>query len=775
MKFIYTLFLASVTLFLSAQGIVNNGNKIVVGAGAYINVNGAGGNITNSTSGVDGSFDNDGVISLQGNWINNSPNGAFINSGTTGTVILNGSSTQSLGGNYLTGFENLTLTNSTGATLAKHQSIKGTLDITSGVLTTTGYSFTLISDANGTARIAPITGNITGNITMQRYLPAGETGWRFLSAPVLGATLADWSNEFIMTGFTGSQYPTFSFVSVYTYDESAAGNYSVGYLPATNITNPIIPGLGYWCYISPGPTTIDVTGPPVKFNQTFSVSYSPSSGPLDDGYVMVGNPYPSSIDWSSSSWTKTNINNAIYIWNPQLQQYSSWVAGVGTNGGSNIIPSSQSFWVQANAANPALACNENVKSATDQSFIRSNNQSTHQMQLKIFGNGYQDETFIRFDPNATNYYDSQLDARKFLSDNYEVPSLSSRDSSGMDMSINSFSIVNDGISIPVKTTVGVSGSYTITGDSMVNMPTGFCIMLEDLATGSLTNLRTTTSYTFNIEDTTAAPRFLIHIGKKIETSAIASTCYGSNSGKAIAKGSGAGPWNYTWHNSSNSIIQTKYNSFSADTLYNLNAGVYSVAIADSNSMCGVNTQSITVIEPQQIIAGFVLSKDSVLAGQLDSIIVTNTSSGTTSYTFSFGDGSPAQVTQTPLPHSYATAGIYTINVIAGQNNCFDYFSKTVTVINANVVSIQETQQSVSFDGLVYPNPNNGNFNVSLPAGVNQIATIEIFNAAGSIIHKQELDQVNTKIELSNVVKGVYFYRLVFPSVNQTQNGKLIID
>ena len=31
------------------------------------------------------------------------------------------------------------------------------------------------------------------------------------------------------------------------------------------------------------------------------------------GFNLVGNPYPSAIDWDAASgWTKTNIDNAVY-------------------------------------------------------------------------------------------------------------------------------------------------------------------------------------------------------------------------------------------------------------------------------------------------------------------------------------------------------------------------------------------------------------------------------------------------------------------------------
>jgi hypothetical protein len=712
-----------------------------------------------------------GAISFYGNFFNN---GSFVDSGLV--VTLAGTSAQEIGGSSLTTFKNLTLNNPSGSFLSSSENIAGELNILSGTFSTTGYNFTLLSDINRTARIAPILGNFSGNITMQRYLSSATTGWRSLCAPVTGRDLNEWADNFIMSGFTGSAYPTFPFISVYSYNEAAAGSYSIGNVPATNINNAITPGVGYWCYVGPTPITVDVTGPPVKFAQTFSVTYTPSTGPVDDGYVLVGNPYPSSVDWTSSSWTKTNINSAIYTWNPQLQQYSSWVAGVGTNGGSNIIPSSQGFWVQANAAGPALSCNENIKSAIDLPVYRSGTQSAgYYMNLKLFGNGYEDEAYIRFDPMATNYYDADIDARKYISDNPQVPGLSSADSSGKDMSINSFPLLTSEMSIPVKTTVGATGTYTITGDSMNNMPPGFCIILEDLLTGTMTDLRTTASYVYNIEDTTVAARFLLHMGQPIDMAAVPTTCYNSNTGKAIAKGNGSGPWDYVWYNSSNSVIKTAYNSMSADTIANLTAGTYSVNITDITSICGMISNTIMVNEAPQIMAAFVFLHDTIFAGQTDSLEIVNMSSGTTNYTWDFGDSSPLENSQSPNAHSYSVAGSYTVSLKAGENNCFGYFSKTITVIYSNPLALQETKNNGANAASVYPNPNDGHFNIILPNELKEETLLEIYDVSGKLIYKEALQCINTSVDLSNNAKGIYFYKLVFYLTKQSLNGKLIID
>ncbi|MES2680618.1 MAG: T9SS type A sorting domain-containing protein [Bacteroidota bacterium] len=715
----------------------------------------------------DGNFKihNGANMSVFGNFINN---GSFTDSAAM--ITLAGTSLQQIGGNSVTTFKNLTLNNAAGSYLSSNQSIAGQLNILSGNFTTTGYDFTLLSNQYRTANIAPVLGDITGNITMQRYI-SGQSGWRFLASPVTGVTIADWQDDFITSGFSGSNYPLNAFTSIYTYDETAAGIYDNGYLPATSTANALVPGTGYWCYLGPGPVTVDVTGPAAKFNQTFSVSYTPSGGLTQDGYMMLGNPYPSAIDWNSSAWTKTNINDAIYIWNPALQQYASWVAGVGTNGGSNVIASSQSFWIQSNAASPALNCTENVKVSANQPFIRpANNPVFSSIKLNLNGNGYSDECWMLFGAVATNHYDNAYDARKFYSDNNQVPSLASQDSTLADMAINSLPPVTHSVSIPVKTLVRATGIYTLSYDSNSTFDQFSCIVLEDLLTDIKTNLAAGATYTFFIEDTTSAARFLIHVAAAHHTEVIATTCNGFNDGVAVAKGKGFGPWTYNWINSANSVLKTTPATFNADTLNNLVAGQYYVTIADIGNTCGQVTGTVSITQPSPIIPSFTVNKDTLYAGGIDTLDVVNGSTGATGYQWDFGDRSPIVYSQNPGPHVYAYPGKYLVKLITGTGPCLDSLMRLVTVLDPDAVNIPESFSAMEV--IVFPNPSDGEFSVRLKTDDFSVAQFDLFTLSGTIIYSTMLQQQTTQIVLPQIAKGIYLYQVRVKNA-VISNGKLI--
>lgn len=97
----------------------------------------------------------------------------------------------------------------------------------------------MVSTATNTARIAQITGtgDITGNVTLQRFAPGGTTGWALLGAPMSSAlTFSDWDDN-IFISCPMCLWLLLNFTSIYSYDETATGSYSVSnaYVPINTV------------------------------------------------------------------------------------------------------------------------------------------------------------------------------------------------------------------------------------------------------------------------------------------------------------------------------------------------------------------------------------------------------------------------------------------------------------------------------------------------------------------------------------------------------------
>ncbi len=718
------------------------------------------GNLTINTNAILDITTNNYALNIKGNWTNN---GSFL--ANNGTVTFNGNLAQNIGGTTLTNFRNITLNNAAGAGLTNAENLLGTLTLSSGTFATNGQIFTLISDAIGTARIEtiPIGADIIGNITMQRYIAAGATNWRFLTVPTTGATIADWTDDFIMSGFTGSQFPLWPsaanpWPSIYFYDETKLGIQDSGYVAASNTTNSILPGKGVWVWSGDTITgtqafTVDVTGPSNKGTINLPVTYTPSvGGAINDGWNMVGNPYPSTIDWDSPNWTKTNINQAIYIWNPQTQQFASYVFGLGTNGGSRYIASSQAFWIQANAASPVVQIQENCKSAVDQAFIRD---AVAEQQLLTFsvqkGTKY-DESILRFIDGATNNFDANFDALKLASTDAAMPYIALMNNTD-EMSINSFGL-GQSITMPVKITCSTSG---ITSLSFVksNLKDLSCAILEDLTTGAKINIMTTNSYTFYLNSSTTTARFLLHLWNNKSKEVINPSCFNGTNGQIIAQNSGNGPWNFNLSNNSGTV-SSFISSNDTTIINNIGAGTYYLQISDQSLTCATSLDTVILTSPTVIDVVPTLNNPSNNGN--DGAIALTVNGGTSPYIFSWNNGEVSK------DLFNLTAGSYEVTV-TDANGCStnDIF---MLDLSTNVSTITNLESA-----LLYPNP--AKDLIVIESEILPNSHLTITNLNGQVLLTKNLNSTKEIINVSNLSSGVYFYELKNNSTSITK-GKLVI-
>ena len=194
------------------------------------------------------------------------------------------------------------------------------------------------------------------------------------------------------------------------YDENQSGNRNARYNTATNVTNAVPIAQGVQTYLGANDFEIDVTGQIYQGAIDFGVTYTDdvTQAIEEDGWNLLGKPYPSTIDWNSTDWVKQNINDDIYIYQGSISSYHTSIKGVGTNGGMQYIPSSQAFWVKA-IGNPLLI--GNVKSSVDASFIEQPS-TTDLLRLRLSNQNASDEIVVRYSPDATSSFDPRLDVYK---------------------------------------------------------------------------------------------------------------------------------------------------------------------------------------------------------------------------------------------------------------------------------------------------------------------------------------------------------------------------
>ena len=154
-------------------------------------------------------------------------------------------------------------------------------------------------------------------------------------------------------------------------------------------------------------------------------------------------------------------------------------------------------------------------------------------------------------------------------------------------------------------------------------------------------------------------------------------------------------------------------------------------------------------------ASFTVDSDDICDGE--SVIYTSTSTDATSWNWVFEGGEPATSTEANPTVTYATAGNFNVifTVSDGDNEVSSTMNNFMTVHNCTGV---ETVENANVK--LYPNPNNGEFVISIQGMGN--ANITILNSIGSIVYFENdiaTENHTMNIDLSHQAEGIYFVRV----------------
>jgi len=530
-------------------------------------------------------------------------------------------------------------------TLNSNTDLRGTLILNEGEMDINGNTFTLKSDDTNTAAVGLVNnGSVNGNVTVERYIQNGVTSWRNMGASVSGTTLQDWNAQFTTTGFPGADFPDWPspanrFVSLKSYDETELGDREIGWKSPSNVTDIIQDGQGFWMYLggSELPATVSNTGTLITGDQTLNLDYTPSLGAFHDGWNLVSNMYAATIDWDSPDFDRTNLEDAIWIWNQDVQQYGSYINGVGLHNVSNEIAHSQSFWVHADDDSPTLTFKESIKSNNNNAdWIKSSSVIEQGIvRLRITGNGFYDETVVVFNDDATTAFEGTHDAMKFYSSNEEAPNLATvvmLDDEEIDLGINSMKLPEmQSLSIPLRTLVGQAGDYILSVHAIENVPSSSCLYVEDLETGDIMLVNEAEEMTVSLDTGMVAARFIIHVTAPVSVQKEDNICHGDNEGWIVAQGAGEGPWTYTWTDEADDVLKVTNNVFTADTLTGLPHGQYFVEVSGSDDVCGPRLENIMIFEGTPLNTPFTFEAPSCNEGN-DGHVIVNLSGGTGEWT-----------------------------------------------------------------------------------------------------------------------------------------------
>jgi hypothetical protein len=465
-------------------------------------------------------------------------NGTIDGSGAS--LVLSGKSSQTVSGSAMT-FANVTAGvsgSSSTKTLSTGLTVSGNVELVDATTLASGGNLKLTSTSSGTAKLLalPAGASVTGNVTVERFI-YGSSGrrYRYLAAPFASgpSISSSWQQQIHVSGpgTGGSTCPSLSAnsngfdatmtngASMFTFNESTAVNSGAGSLSGTtvytnawtsvpNTSTALSAGTGYNVFVrgnrsqgcalldgtnpTPADVTLSATGTLQTGSTNLTVSYNAANG---EGWNLVGNPYASPINWDASGWTKTNIDNSVWIYRPAGNHYASWnsALGVGTNFGTSVIESGNAFFVKANGASPALSLTESSKSATSATGNMFKTNAKVLRALFVKRGELQDEAIVAISPNASNGVD-EMDSEKMSNPSLNIYSVSE---AAKKNAINTIAEVASQTIIPLGIGTTFTGTHEISFKGE-NEFAAYDVLLEDKYAGTITLINEKARYSFEV-------------------------------------------------------------------------------------------------------------------------------------------------------------------------------------------------------------------------------------------------------------------------------------
>jgi len=446
--------------------------------------------------------------------------------------------------------------------------------------------------------------DVLGQITMERQTETLGDGFRIIGVPVTNQTIETALNDdFITTGFTGSDFPNHYYTNVYDYDEMVMGVLDDGFIEATSTSNSLDNEKAYIAYFPPETNDykFDATGDFRKGDITYNLTYTDSSEPdTEDGWHMIPNPYPSAIDIMSTDITFTNCIRGAYVLDNTLGdwqgQYISYVEGVSNNGGDNVLSSYQGFWVKATGPGASITFSEGAKVDDQAGYIRFDDVNREIIRLSINNETSKYETTISFHDEASNGYDGEFDGYYFGNDVLESPlSLASKLDENY-YAINTLETLTGSTSIPLRVACPAAGEFTLSVDLLQNIQTSACLTIEDTETGEVISVTEGSELIVNSpSENYITERYILHIKAGAELNSLMTSCYGAEDGSIVYVAPSYAQATVEWFDSDMNLLSSS--SETEATLENLSAGNYTMVINSSDEHCSTLTEEIAVVQP----------------------------------------------------------------------------------------------------------------------------------------------------------------------------------
>ena len=269
---------------------------------------------------------------------------------------------------------------------------------------------------------------------------------------------------------------------------------------------------------------------PVTFNGTLntgskSITVYRTAGQTKEGFNLVGNPYPSYLDWEAA--TKSNLLSTIWYRTRSSNAYVfdtyNATGSLGTNNNGNgavtkYIPPMQAFWIRVDAGQTqgTLSVDNSMRSHTaTTNLLKSRVISTIDqpvLRLQVSNGTNSDEAIVYFNPNASNGYDN-FDSPKMSNSSVSVPEIYLT-AGGEQLAIDGLNSIQYDTELPLGfTTTNTQNSlFSLKVSQFSSFDSSTQVYLKDYQSADptqLINLTDGTNYTFNSDAVNTTGRFAL--------------------------------------------------------------------------------------------------------------------------------------------------------------------------------------------------------------------------------------------------------------------------
>jgi hypothetical protein len=341
-----------------------------------------------------------------------------------------------------------------------------------------------------------------------------------LSSPVQSGTVSDWDNEIYISGIdtwdgsadaTGPDGYVLNFANtMHTYDEATNS-----FNPVSGSATPLVVGTGYQLLLADNLSAwfakvIDTRGIPNYGNIAITnLAYTSGQG---EGWHLLGNPYPSPINFSGSGVTKTRFKNFVYF----------------TDGGNytaqpvnTTISALQGFYVErSTTTNTGSVTFRETAKVDDHTTAFNRVKPNYDIKLNITSNltPFHHENEINFSSDATVGYDDELDAGYHKFPMPVAPALYMIESeSNKKLVRNVMNSSEDEVTIPLGIFTPKAGVYYLDA-SILNTDAYNYVWIENIKTGEKFDLNN--SVVIEGEDLATNTDYILRLSKQAQNNSI---------------------------------------------------------------------------------------------------------------------------------------------------------------------------------------------------------------------------------------------------------------